>query len=336
MAEKISVGIDVSKATLAVKIQGNGESELKLREYKNKEIGYKKLVKKIEEIQEKTGEANVHICMESTGIYSKRVRDYFLEKTKYKVSEVNPTQISAFSKSMMIRTKTDPVDAKVIATYCEKINPRATVRAQKHIELLQGYTRYLTSLKDEKTYHRGMLEAQLIPELAKKIEKNIKRVNKEIEKMEAQISVLIDSHSELKQDVSLLTSIPGVGKTTASIVLSELIVEGKTDKFTRKRQTAHAGLAPAKKESGTSIKGKERICKRGNAALRKALYMPTLSSLRCNPHISKHYKKLVSKGKPKMVALIAAMKKLLHIIVGILNSQKPYDPNWISKPYFVL
>jgi len=141
---------------------------------------------------------------------------------------------------------------------------------------------------------------------------------------------LIDQNPNLRQKKELLVSIPGIGKATIAVILSEL---DNLEKFNHVRElVAFIGLAPKETLSGSSIKGKPRLCKVGHVRLRKALYMPALVSIQCNPVMMASYNRLKGKGKNGKVIVCAIMRKLVHIIFGILKSGKKFDPNY--KPIF--
>jgi Transposase and inactivated derivatives len=162
------------------------------------------------------------------------------------------------------------------------------------------------------------------------IKEHIVYLDQEIEKIRQQIAELIEQNPKLKQKRDLLDSIPGIGKVTIPTILAELDDLGK---FTHVREVvAFIGLAPKETLSGSSIKGKPRLCKIGHARLRKALYMPALVSIQCNPVMIAFYNRLKEKGKNGKVIVCAIMRKLVHIIFGILKSGKKYDPNY--KPVF--
>jgi transposase len=152
----------------------------------------------------------------------------------------------------------------------------------------------------------------------------------EIEKLRSQIADLIDRDPDLKRKKDLLASIPGIGKVTIAALLAEL---DDLDRFKHVRElVAFIGLAPKETLSGSSIKGKPRLCKTGHARLRKALYMPALVSIQCNPLMIAFYRRLKEKGKNGKVIVCAIMRKLVHVIFGVLKSGKMYDPNY--KPAF--
>lgn len=146
----------------------------------------------------------------------------------------------------------------------------------------------------------------------------------------AQIEKLIKEHfkkhPKLKHQIELLKTIPGIGDKTAYEILAEIHIEDGQN-INVKSQVAHAGLAPREFQSG-NVKGKPRICRTGNANLRKALYMPAMCATQKNQLLSEFYHRLVNSGKLKMVALVATMRKLLVISIGVLRNDKPFDPNW--------
>ena len=128
------------------------------------------------------------------------------------------------------------------------------------------------------------------------------------------------------QKRELLTSIAGIGRTTANLLLGEL--SGRD--FQKARQVAaHAGLVPQHRQSGSSVRGRAHLSKKGNARLRRALYWPAIVALRYNPVLAAFASRLLAAGKPKMVVIAAVMRKLLHLAFGVLKHQQPFDPNWM-------
>jgi transposase len=158
------------------------------------------------------------------------------------------------------------------------------------------------------------------------IKEHIVYLDQEIKKIRKEIAGLIEQDPNLKQREELLDSIPGLGKATIPHLLTEL---DDLDKFNHVREmVAFIGLAPKGTLSGSSIKGKPRLSKIGHARLRKALYMPALVSIQCNPVMIDFYNRLKDKGKNGKVIVCAIMRKLVHVIFGVLKSGKMYDPNY--------
>ena len=136
---------------------------------------------------------------------------------------------------------------------------------------------------------------------------------------------LIANDESLASKASLLKTIKGVGNKTIYVVLSHL---GDPEQFQSPKQfAAYIGINPGHKQSGTSL-NQSALCKIGDPYIRKMLYMPTLSATQCNPLIKTFYQRLISNGKPKMVAVCAAMRKLVFIIFGVLKSGVPFDPSY--------
>jgi len=130
--------------------------------------------------------------------------------------------------------------------------------------------------------------------------------------------------------VELLKTIPGIGDKTAYEILSEIHIEDG-ENLNVKAQVAHAGLAPRERLSGSSVRGKSKICKKGNSNLRGALYMPAMCCIQHNPILFGFYHRLLSKGKLEMVALVAVMRKLLTICIGVLRNNQPFQVDWVQK-----
>lgn len=142
------------------------------------------------------------------------------------------------------------------------------------------------------------------------------------------MSVHFDQYPHLKQQRELLTSIPGIGEQTAAVLLAEV---GRIEDYKNARQlAAYAGLTPCERSSGTSVHGKTRLSCTGNVRLRKALYMPAVVAMRCNPLPKAMSERLLGRGKVKMQVIGALMRKLVHLAFGILKSQKPFDPNYLT------
>lgn len=316
------LGIDVAKQRIEVALLVDGK--VKNRSFKNMPDGFESLALWLR----KMGIERVHACLEATGNYGEDLAIY-LHEAGHTVSVVNPVRIKGFAQSELIRTKTDKVDAGIIARFCLVMKPGSWTPPSHEIRSLQALVRRVDSLIGMRTQEKnrlGTAHESVIP----LIKEHIDYLDKEIENIRHQIADLIDRDPTLRQKKDLLVSIPGIGKATIAVILSEL---DKLEKFKNVREVvAFIGLAPKETLSGSSIKGKPRLCKAGNARLRKALYMPALVSIQCNPLMIAFYNRLKEKGKNGKVIVCAIMRKLVHIIFGILKSGKKYDPDY--KPAF--
>jgi transposase len=316
------LGIDIAKQRFEAALLVN--SKIKNKSFKNSTEGFESLSLWLE----KQGSRKVHACLEATGNYGEDLAIY-LHEAGHIVSIVNPARIKGFAQSELIRTKTDKVDAGIIARFCLAMKPDTWILPSMEIRILRALVRRADSLIDMRSQEKnriGTAHESVIP----LIKEHISYLDQEVEKIRKQIANLIEQDPKLKQKKDLLDSIPGLGKVTIPTILAEL---DNLEKFTHVREVvAFIGLAPKETLSGTSIKGKPRLCKIGHARLRKALYMPALVSIQCNPVMTAFYNRLKEKGKNGKVIVCAIMRKLVHIIFGILKSGKKYDPNY--KPAF--
>jgi len=262
--------------------------------------------------------------MEATGNSGEDLAIY-LHEAGHAVSMVNPARIKGFAQSELIRTKTDKLDAGLIARFCLAMKPETWIPPAPEIRSLRALVRRVDSLIDMRSQEKNRMgtahESVIVL-----IKEHIAYLDQEIEKIRKQIDDLIKRNPQLKQRKDLLDSIPGLGKATIPHLLAEL---DNLDKFTHVREmVAFIGLAPRETISGSSIKGKPRLCKIGHARLRKALYMPALVSIQCNPVMIAFYNRLKERGKNGKVIVCAIMRKLVHVIFGVLKSGKMYDPNY--------
>ena len=152
---------------------------------------------------------------------------------------------------------------------------------------------------------------------------------KQIKKTEVLIRSHIDRHPGLKKQRELLDTIPGVGEATAAALLAEV---PDIKEYRSVRQVAAlTGLVPRQRQSGSSVRGRVRLSKSGNARLRKALYFPAVTALRCSPFFQQWAEGLRARGKSKLAVIGAAMRKLIHLAYGVLKTGRPFDPQWAQK-----
>ncbi len=312
------LGIDISKQKFDAALLVDGK--VKHKTCKNSAEGFTMLMLWLE----KQGVSNVHACMEATGNYGDDLALY-LHDAGHIVSIVNPARIKGFAQSELVRTKTDKLDAALIARFCLAMKPGPWIPPSPEIRSLRALVRRVDSLIDMRSQEKNRISTAHESVIAL-INEHIAYLDQEIEKIRLQIADLIGQDPDLKRKKELLDSIPALGRSTIPIILAEL---DDLDKFTHVRElVAFIGLAPKATDSGSSIKGKPRLCKIGHARLRKALYMPALVSIQCNPVMIAFYHRLRDKGKNGKVIVCAIMRKLVHVIFGVLKSGKKYDPNF--------
>ena len=328
-------GIDVSKDKLDIAITSNGKEIISSGTFDNNLGGFKKLFSWIK--KHSKGYFQVHFCLESTGIYHEEIAEFLQEQKNTIVSVINPYQSKSFAASRFIRTKNDKVDAKVLAFFCAITQPNESIKLPEEVKRLRKLVRYLDTVIKTRAIEKIRLHSCKDTDVAHVLKGTIKFLSQSIAQVEKLINNHIKMYPKLKHQITLLQSVSGIGDKTAWRILSEIHIEdGKS--LNVKAQIAHAGLAPKERQSGSSVNGKARICKTGNSKLRQSLYMPALSAIQKNPLLKEFYERLISKGKLKMVALIAVMRKMLVIAIGILRNDQPFDPNWakIQQQKFAL
>jgi transposase len=312
------LGIDIAKQKFDAALLIDGKTRHKT--CKNLAEGFEALMLWLD----KQGVQKVHACLEATGAYGEDLAIY-LHEAGHVVSIVNPARIKGFAQSELLRTKTDKIDAALIARFCLAMKPIPWVPPSLEIRTLRALVRRVESLIDMRSQEKNRISTAH-ESVILLIKEHIAYLDQEIEKIRRQIADLIGQNPHLTRRKELLDSIPGIGKATIPHILAEL---DDLEKFTSVREmVAFIGLAPKETLSGSSIKGKPRLCKIGHARLRKALYMPALVSIQCNPVMIAFYNRLKEKGKNGKVIVCAIMRKLVHVIFGVLKSGKKYDPNF--------
>ncbi|MGA7094072.1 MAG: transposase [Candidatus Cybelea sp.] len=313
------LGIDLSKETFhAFLFSDRGEAK---RVFPNTSKGFEQLTAWLMNRHA----ADVHICMEATGAYWEALAVY-LHELKHRVSVVNPARIKAFAQSELLRTKTDAVDAALIARFCKSQVPEAWIPPAPEIRVLQALMRHYEHLKTTRAQQSVYAQSSETAIVTTSIAEVIATLDEQIAEVERKIRQHFDDHPDLKRRRDLLTSIPGIGETTAGSILSEI---PHLDRFqSAKAVAAFAGLSPRERRSGTSIHGRPRLCKTGNARVRKALYMPAIVALRFNPTLRVFAERLLAAGKHKRLIIGAVMRKLLVLAYGILRSGVAFDANY--------
>jgi len=318
------IGIDVSKAKLDCAWLRE-ENKIKTKVVTNSIDGWKEL---IAWAQTNTGDNidSLHFVMEATGIYHENLATWLYDSGA-KVSVVNPAHVKYYAQSLGGRTKNDKKDSIVLARYGLKEQPIFWQPALLEIRTLKALLTRLDAVEKDLQREKNRQEKALVsntPEpVLNSIAQMIEHFETEHETLEKLIDEHINSHKNLKENKALLQTIPGVGKVVAKQMLMVL----GTHQFRSASQcAAYLGLVPVQKESGSSIKGRSQLAKNGNPAIRAKLYMAAITATRYNPDIKAHYERLLSKGKSKMSALGAAMRKLVQICFGVLKHQKTYQP----------
>lgn len=312
------LGIDVGKSDLhAALLQDDAEHS---KSFSNNPKGLERLDAWLK--NRKVGD--LHACMESTGPYADAVAAHLFDRG-HKVSVVNPARIKGFARGELLRTKTDSVDAGLIARFCKALQPDPWQPPAPEIRELQGLVRRLDSLKLTRDQERNRAQMPgVVAPVEQSIADHVAHLDQQIDALEQQIRSHINRYPDLREKRDLLITIPGIGEKTVATLLAEV---PDMDQFQNAKQiAAYAGLSVCQFESG-SIRRKPRLSKCGNPKLRKSLFFPAMVAIRYNPMLIALAKRLTAAKKHKMVILGAAMRKLLHIVFGVLKSGRPFNPH---------
>jgi len=315
------LGVDIAKKKFDVALLINGK--LKHKVFTNDEEGFEEL----ELWLKKQGANHVHVCLEASSTYGDELAAY-MHDAGHSVSIVNPARIKGFAQSELMRTKNDKVDAGLIARFCLAMHPEPWTPAPPEMRQLQSLVRRVDALINMRTQELHRL-GTAHKAIEHSIREHVAYLDTQIDVLKRQIADLIKNDPDLKAKKDLLKSIPGIGEATIAAILAELHMFERYDSVGK--VVAFIGLAPRQFISGSSIKGKPRLSKIGHARLRKALYMPSLVSIQCNPIIQVFYHRLKENGKNGKVVVCAIMRKLVHLIFGILKSGRPFDPNYTTN-----
>jgi transposase len=316
-----ALGIDIAKLKFNVCLLHTG-GKLKHKVFPNTAVGFQQL----DAWLIKQGTPRPHACMEATGVYGEALALH-LHGAGHQVSVINPAATKAFAASRLSRTKTDRVDAELIARFCVAQQPPAWTPPAPEVRELQALVRRLESPAEMRVAEANRLEAIIAVEAVRtSVEEHVAYLDRQIEQTRAATRRHINSHPGLRRQRELLGSIPGIAETTAATLLAE--ITDITQYRSARQVAAYAGLVPRERHSGSSARGRTRLSKIGNARLRKALYFPAITALRCSEFFKAWAAGLRERGKCKMSVIGAAMRKLIHLAYGVLKTGQPFDAQW--------
>ena len=315
------IGIDISKDSFVVAYPR--KSGYTTKTFKNDTKGVRSFITSLPE--------DCHCVMEATGNYSMLLL-YLLQQAGIPTSMENPQKIKHFSRAMMTVTKTDEIDAKLIAMYGEKMNPAPYKIPSESIILLKQKRTVLRQLKKQLTAMSNLQHSLSVlpkqdPTAKVATEQTIKFLRKQISKLEEEITNL--SNKEFKRQMELLTSIKGIGESIASALIT---ATGGFANFSSAKQISRfLGLCPTYQQSGTSVNVKGHINRNGDSHLRGQLYIVAMASIRCNTACRETYERLCDRGKPGKVALIAVANKLIRQMFAVVTYNRPYIDGYVSS-----
>jgi transposase len=275
----------------------------------------------------------VRFVMEATGVYHEALA-YFLEERSYEVSIVLPNKISSYMRTLDVKTITDNTASRAITMFGLERKLDTWKKPKEIYRKLRQLTRERDQLVQERTMVKNQLhaeQAEAFPNNSseKRIKDRIKMLDKQEQQIMDEVKIMIAQDEELKKMIVIICSLPGVGLLTAAIVLAET---NGFDLIRNRRQLAsYAGFDIIEKQSGTSVKGKPRISKKGNKYLRKAMHMPALTAMQRNERFKAIFSRIVSRHGIKMKAAVAIQRKLLEMIFTLYKTNKPFDKNYLAK-----
>lgn len=317
-ARRAIVGVDVAKAKVDVALKlpaGKWKSKV----VANNPAGFAELRSWLA----KHAVDCAHVCMEATGVYWERLAEDLADHG-FAVSVVNPAQIKSFAGALGVRSKTDAVDARVIAEFCASAAPKLWVPVPASVRGLRALVSRREALVDLRTQETNRLEIAATQAVRRSIEAVIAHLQQEIEEIERQIKKDVDDDPTLRQQEELLASIPGFGPRTTTMFLAHF---GGVLRFAKSRQAvAYAGLDTRLHESGSSVSAKPRLSKKGHSSIRRALYMPAITAMSRTAWGKAFRDRLLAAGKPKKLILGALMRKMVAIAYGVLKSGTPFNP----------
>lgn len=309
------LGIDVSKAKLDVALIIGEKYRTKV--FANTPGGFNALLGWLTA----RGVEQVHVCLEATNTYGDGVA-LALSDAGHVVSVVNPALVKAHAQSLALRSKTDAVDARVLAHYCRERRPRRWTPPSAAERALRALVARHQALVEIQTQEKTRMESAR-EEVRSSLQAHLTWLAEELERIENAIRQSIDDDPDLHDKAKLLASVPGLGERT----IATLLAYAGFERFERARQfAAFAGLTPRLHESGTSVRGRSRLSKMGHAFLRRALYMPAMVTLYRTAWGRRFRDRLAANGKPPKLIIGAMMRKLAQVAFGVMKSGKPFDP----------
>ena len=320
-------GIDLAKATFEAALWGHDDFRaMRGRSFPRCEEGACAL---LAWLRDHAGPDNpIGLVMEATATFAEELATWLLDlDSGLHIAIVNPIQTSAFLRSLGLRNKTDNLDAKALAQYGAERRPVPWEQPKPELAILKDLARVRMDLVHARTAMAMRLKdhARASKSAAKAMAKVIQTLDAQIKALEAEIRKQLRAHEALARQADRMDSIVGVGLLTAVSVMTEL---GDLHRFARSRQlTAFAGMSPKRKESGTSVHGKPRLCKQGSTRVRAALYLAASAAVRFNPDMKAFYDRLLAQGKVRRLALGAVMRKLLVLMRAVVKA----DHDWIPQ-----
>jgi transposase len=325
-----NVGIDIAKDTLAVAftvlLEGQIIKHLGTNEFKNTNDGFDALFKWCEHLQVSE---DVSYTMEATGVYYESFA-YYLYNKGVRIHVLLPNKVKKFAESLNIKSKTDKIDSKILGHMGAERILEEWVLSSKVYRMLRTLSRERQQLISNRTVVKNHVHAEThtgnpVKSVMTRMNNHIKYLNKQIESIEKEMNKVVLKDDFLSKKVSNITTIPGVAFLTAITIIAE--TNGFNSITSIKQLSSYAGYDVSIKESG-KWKGKARISKKGNSHIRKALYMPFLSSIRFTETYSRFYERVNENKVSGLIAGTAIQRKLLGLIYTLWKNDTVFIDNY--------
>ena len=315
-------GLDVSAQELVVMVRRDGKTG-PCRSFSNPRPGHQERRRYLTHQRER-----VRVCMESTGLYGLDAAWALQADPRIELMVANPRAVKSFSRALLQRSKTDPRDARVLLEDAARMPFQPWQPPPVEALQITALARRIHALPQQCTMEKNRLHAvaataTTLRVIVQDLRRSVRTLETAIAKLSREADKILAATPELERRFLQLQSPPGIGAVSALQLLGELVlIPAPCDV---RQWVAYAGLDPRHHESGTAGHQKARIRKVGNRHIRRALYMPALTAVRFAPHLRAFYLHLQARGKCKMVALVAVMRKLLHAIFGMFKHNAPFD-----------
>ena len=299
--------------------------------FKNNDAGIKSLVKWVNQMVD--NKLAIRYVMEATGVYHQKFA-YYLVESNNEVSIVLPNKISNYIRTLELKTITDKSCSQAIAQFGLERKLETWSKPKRVYKELQQLTRERDQIVQERCIIKNQIHAEKVEaspnqKSLDRMQVRMRLLNTQEKEIKNDIAQIVNENPDLKKIIDRVTSIPGVGALTASIVLAE--TNGFELIRNKSQLVSYAGLDVKEKQSGTSIKGKPRISKKGNRNLRKAMHLPALTAVKWDESFKNTYARLVSKHGIKMKALVAIQRKLLELVYILFKNETIYDKEYGIK-----
>ena len=322
------VGIDISNEVFdATMKHGSGVVR---KQFSNTKTGHRQFIR-----WALYQASSARICLEATGIYHLQLALALDRHPDIEVMIVNPCAARRFAQAHMVRAKTDAVDADGLLQFIQRMAFQPWSAPREELLQLQSLTHRVAQLDKEVIRERSRLHAARragphTRPVQQDIQAHIAQLQRRLERMRSRAYRGVNNDPQLADDARIVKTAPGFAELSATKLLAEL--SSLPEDMTPKQWVAHAGLDPRPCESGSSLRSPRRISKQGNVRIRRALFMPALVAIQRDANVSAYYEKLLQKGKAKLQAITAVMRKLLHALWGMLHHRQ----DWEGEKFFRL